>query len=75
MDANGARQLAARIKAGVSVGMRVELIDPGGDTRLSPGDRGIVEAVDDEGVVTVRWDRGITLEIDPVLSPVRRLAA
>jgi hypothetical protein len=75
MDANGARQLAARIKAGVSVGMRVELVDPGGDERLSVGDRGVVESVDDEGVVSVRWDRGFTLEIDPVRSPVRRLAA
>jgi hypothetical protein len=75
MDANGARQLAARIKAGVSVGMRVEVVDPGGDARLSPGDRGVVEAVDDQGVVTIAWDHGFTYEIDPARTPVRRLAA
>lgn len=75
MDANGARQLAARIKAGVSVGMRVEVVDPGGDARLSIGDRGVVEAVDDQGVVTIAWDHGFTHEIDPVRTPVRRLAA
>jgi hypothetical protein len=75
MDANGARQLAARIRWGVSVGMTVELLDPGGDARLSIGDRGVVEGIDDQGLVVVRWERGFTLEIDPERMAVRTLAA
>jgi hypothetical protein len=75
MDANGARQLAARIRWGVSVGMTVELLDSGGDARLTIGDRGIVEGIDDQGLVVVRWERGFTLEIDPDRTSVRPLAA
>lgn len=75
MDAHGARQLAARIKAGVWIGMRVEVVDAGGESRLATGDRGVVETIDDEGRVVIRWDRGITLEIDPERTPVRKLAA
>jgi uncharacterized protein DUF4314 len=75
MDANGARQLAARIKAGVSAGMRVELVSANEDSRLVAGDRGVVEAVDEEGMVLVKWDRGLTLAIDPSLTPVRRLVS
>jgi Domain of unknown function (DUF4314) len=75
MDAEGARQLAARLKAGVWIGMRVELVDAGGEPQLSAGDRGIVEAIDENGRVVVKWDRGVTLEVDPERSPLRRLAA
>jgi hypothetical protein len=75
MDTHGARQLAARLRAGVWIGMRVELVDAGGDSRLSAGDRGVVDSVDDDGNVVVKWDRGFTLEIDPKRTPVRRLAA
>jgi hypothetical protein len=75
MDTQGARQLAARIRAGVWMGMRVELVDAGGDARLAAGDRGLVEAIDDQGQVVVKWDRGFTLEVDPQRMPLRRLAA
>lgn len=75
MDANGARQLAARIRWGVSVGMTVELLDPGGDERLTIGDRGVVQGIDDKGLVVVRWERGFTLEIDPDRATFRSLAA
>jgi uncharacterized protein DUF4314 len=75
MDAEGARQLAARLKAGVWIGMRVELVDAGGELQLSAGDRGEVESIDQNGRVVVKWDRGFSLEIDPELSPLRRLAA
>lgn len=75
MDTEGARQLAARIRAGVWMGMRVELVDSGGDPRLAVGDRGVVEAIDDQGNVVVAWDRGFTLEVDPQRNPLRRLAA
>ena len=75
MDAEGARQLAARLKAGVWIGMRVELVDAGGEPQLSAGDRGVVESIDEHGHVVVTWDRGFTLEVDPERSPLRRLAA
>jgi hypothetical protein len=75
MDAEGARLLAARIKAGVWIGMRVELVDAGGESQLSAGDRGVVEAIDEHGRVVVKWDRGFSLEVDPEHSPLRRLAA
>jgi len=75
MDTEGARQLAARIRTGVWMGMRVELVDSGDDQRLVAGDRGVVEAIDDKGQVVVQWDRGFTLEVDPERCPLRRLAA
>ena len=75
MDTQGARHLAARIKAGVWIGMRIELVDSGDEPRLSAGDRGVVDNVDDSGHVVVRWDRGFTLEIDPDRTRVRPLAA
>jgi hypothetical protein len=76
MDAQGARQLAARIRAGVSIGMRIELVrDADGESGLCAGDRGVVDQVDDSGQVLVRWDRGFALEIDPERTPFRRLAA
>lgn len=75
MDAEGARQLAARLKAGVWIGMRVELVETGGESQLSAGDRGEVESIDEHGRVVVKWDRGFSLEVDPERSPLRRLAA
>lgn len=76
MDANGAKLLAARIRAGVSVGMRIELVEDAGDqSGLRAGDRGVVHQVDDEGRVIVLWDRGFESEIDPQSTPFHRLAA
>jgi hypothetical protein len=76
MDANGARHLAARIGAGAPVGAVVELLgDPPPNAGLSAGDRGVVEQIAPEGTVTIAWDRGFTLAIDPRKTPIRRLAA
>jgi hypothetical protein len=76
MDANGARQLAARIRAGVSIGMRIEIVGEVDDELgLRRGDRGVVDQVDEAGHVLVRWDRGFAREIDPERTPFRRLAA
>jgi hypothetical protein len=76
MDVNGARDLAKRIRTGVWVGMRIELVaDVDEDSGLSAGDRGVVDMIDDEGHVVVSWDRGFTLEIDPERTQVRPLAA
>lgn len=77
MDPFGARLLAARIKAGVSVGTRIELVTDVGDegSGLCAGDRGVVDSIGAEGLVRVTWDRGCTVEIDPDHTPFRPLAA
>lgn len=76
MDANGARLLAARIRAGVSVGSRIELTcDLDGEHGLRAGDRGVVHAIGEQGRIVVQWDRGFALEIDPGSASFHRLAA
>lgn len=76
VDTRGARLLAARIRAGVRVGTRIELISVGDDsTGLQVGDCGVVREINDDGQVTVSWDRGFALEIDPDVNQYRRLAA
>lgn len=76
MDANGARLLAARIRAGVAIGARVELVeDASDDSGLCAGDRGVVDTIDERGYVFVRWDRGFASEIDPTSTPIHQLAA
>ena len=64
MDSFGARHLAARLRAGVSVGTRIVLDADDTESGLVAGDRGIVDAITPEGVV-VEWDRGFRLSIDP----------
>jgi Domain of unknown function (DUF4314) len=76
MDTQGARLLAARIRAGVAVGARVELVeDPRDNSGLSAGDRGVVDQIDEQGRVVVTWDRGFATEIDPGSTPILTLAA
>lgn len=76
MDTRGARLLAARLRAGVRVGMEVELVgDCGRETGLLPGDRGVVTWIDETGDVVVHWDRGFDLQLDPVATQIRPLAA
>jgi hypothetical protein len=76
MDAQGARLLAARIRAGVAIGSRIELVaDPRDDTGLVAGDRGVVDQIDERGHVVVSWDRGFASEIDPESTPIHPLAA
>jgi hypothetical protein len=73
MDANGARYLAARIKAGVGIGTRVELVSEGVDARLAAGDRGVVVRLDETGRVLVRWDGGALVELESPGSALRAL--
>lgn len=76
MDAQGARLLAARIRAGVSVGARIELVEtPRDDSGLYAGDRGVVDQIDEQGRMVVSWDRGFASEIDPSSTPILTLAA
>jgi hypothetical protein len=74
MDAHGARILAARIRAGVRVGEDVELLGDAATAGLHAGDRGVVREISEAGNIVVAWDRGFSLEIDPVATPVRRAA-
>jgi hypothetical protein len=76
MDPLGARLLAARIKAGVAVGTRIELMgDADSAEGLCAGDRGVVDGIDVSGHVRVIWDRGCVADIDPERTPFRPLAA
>ena len=76
MDPHGAKLLAARIRAGVSIGTRIELVgDLDEDSGLCAGDRGVVRDIGDSGLVVVNWDRGFTVEIDPERVQFRPLAA
>jgi hypothetical protein len=76
MDTQGARLLAARLRAGVAVGARIELVeDPTDDSGLRAGDRGVVAQIDEGGRVVVSWDRGFATEIDPNSTPISTLAA
>jgi Domain of unknown function (DUF4314) len=75
MDPLGARLLAARIRAGVSVGTRIELVRDDTESGVSQGDRGIVDGIDDAGNVSVVLDRGQVVHIDPDNTPFRPLAA
>jgi hypothetical protein len=64
MDTSGARHLAARLRAGVSVGTRIVLDADDAESGLVAGDRGMVDEITPDGVV-VEWDRGFRLSIDP----------
>jgi Domain of unknown function (DUF4314) len=76
MDTQGARLLAARIRAGVAIGARIELVEtPSDDSGLCAGDRGVVDQIDEQGRVVVTWDRGFATEIDPGSTPILTLAA
>jgi hypothetical protein len=76
MDAHGARLLAARIRAGVAIGARIELVsDARDESGLCAGDRGVVDQIDERGFVFVSWDRGFASAIDPESTPIHSLAA
>ena len=74
MDTSGARHLAARLRAGVSVGTTIVLDADDAASGLVAGDRGMVDEITLEGVV-VEWDRGFRLSIDPQAMPYHALAA
>ena len=76
MDARGASLLAARIRAGVRVGARIELTEVRDEhSDLQVGDLGVVREIVEDGRMIVSWERsGVTQRIDP--AAVRyRLAA
>ena len=74
MDTTGARHLAARLRAGVSVGTMIVLDRDDTESGLCAGDRGLVSEITPDGVV-VEWDRGFSLSVDPQAMPYHSLAA
>ena len=74
MDSIGARHLAARLRARVSVGTRIVLDADDVGSGLIAGDRGVVDEITPDGVV-VEWDRGFRLSIDPQTMSYHALAA
>jgi len=74
MDTAGARHLAARLRAGVSVGTTIVLDRDDTASGLCAGDRGLVSEITIDGVV-VEWDRGFSLSVDPQVTPYHSLAA
>jgi len=74
MDSLGARHLAARLRAGVSVGTTIVLDADDTESGLVAGDRGVVDEITPEGVV-VEWERGVRLSIDPQAMPYHSLEA
>ena len=74
MDTIGARHLAARLRAGVSVGTTIVLDTDDAGAGLIAGDRGVVDEITPDGVV-VEWDRGFRLSIDPQTMPYHALEA
>ena len=73
MDTVGSRHLAARLRAGVSVGTRIVLDHDDTESGLRAGDRGVVSEITPDGVV-VEWDRGFSLNVDPQAMPYHSLA-
>jgi uncharacterized protein DUF4314 len=75
VDARGASLLAARIRAGVRVGARIELVTVAdAASGLEVGDCGVVRSFVEDGSVLVHWDRGFALPIDPKVWRYRRLS-
>jgi Domain of unknown function (DUF4314) len=74
VDTQGARLLAARIRAGVRIGSEIEFTG-GSHEQLRTGDRGVVQDIADTGDIVVLWDRGFALRIDPDTTPFQSLAA
>ncbi len=68
------RETVERIRKMYPIGCRVELLfmeDP--YSKLSPGDRGIVNMVDDTGTVFVNWDGGSSLGIVYGVDRIRKI--
>jgi hypothetical protein len=74
MDTLGARHLASRLRAGVSVGTTIVLESDAPESGLHAGDRGVVLAILPDGVA-VEWERGFSVVIDRQTMPYRTLSA
>jgi hypothetical protein len=71
VDVRGARVLEVRLALGGKVGVRVKLVstdEP--DLRARIGEAGEVKGLNEDGTITVRWDRGDESTIDVLNSRV-----
>jgi hypothetical protein len=74
LDIQGARLLAARIRAGVRIGSQIEFTGSSHE-QLRAGDRGVVKDIDETGDIMVSWERGFALQIDPDTTSFQPLPA
>ena len=71
VDARGARVLEVRLALGGKVGVRVTLVsteEP--DLQARIGEEGEVKGLNDDGTITVHWDRGDESTVDVLNSRV-----
>jgi hypothetical protein len=71
VDVRGARVLEVRLALGGKVGVRVKLVsteEP--DLQARIGEEGEVKGLNDDGTITVRWDRGDESTVDVLNSRV-----
>ena len=75
MDPRGARVLQVRLALGGKVGARVTLLSTGAQDLLARiGEAGEVKSLNDDGTISVDWDRGGRSSIDLSNSEVEVLA-
>jgi hypothetical protein len=71
MDSRGSRVLQARVALGGKVGARVTLVSTEEPHLLTKiGEAGEVKSLNDDGTVTVQWDRGDESSVDVLSSHV-----
>ena len=71
VDARGARVLEVRLALGGKVGVRVRLVSTAEpDLRARIGEAGEVRGLNEDGTITVRWDRGDESTVDVLNSHV-----
>jgi hypothetical protein len=71
VDPRGARVLEVRLALGGKVGARVTLISTEeSELRARIGEAGEVKGLNEDGTITVRWDRGDESTIDILNSEV-----
>jgi len=75
VDPRGARVLQVRLALGGKVGARVTLLSTGAQDLLARiGEAGEVKSLNDDGTISVDWDRGGRSSIDLSNSEVEVLA-
>ena len=68
--------LAARIRARVRIGQRIELLtDSAEHSNLKRGALGLVSGFSRDGKIVVTWDDGLVAILDPSLENYERIAS
>lgn len=53
-----------KIRAEYPKGTQIELVEMGGEERMKPGLKGVVDMVDDMGQIHVVWENGSSLALN-----------